>query len=281
MIVSTRNWDTVSFALLGTVLVAIFFLYLPFLQTLFMDWETNENYSHGYYVPIITAYMIFSLRKNLARIPLRPNVSGLFLLLFGLMVLIVAKIGSELFLQRCSIIIVLLGATLFVCGVEYLKKIALPILYLVFMIPLPAIIWNQIAFPMQLLGSYLTEQVVHLIGIPVYREGNVLHLAETTLEVVAACSGLRSLVIMFAISSLFVWMSELSSSRKWILFFAAVPVAIIANIIRLTVTAILVLHYGSDVAHGLQHDFSGVVTFTLGLVLLLLVNKIISRKSVV
>lgn len=275
----TRHWDSISLILVGTVFLAIILLYFPFLQTLLTDWERNDDYSHGYFVPVIIGYMIFSLRKDLRQIPLRPNIGGLILILCGLMMLLAAKIGAEFFLQRFSLILVLLGVVNFLCGSGYLNKLAVPILYLIFMIPMPAIIWNTISFPMQLFGSFLTEKVIYLIGIPVYREGNVLHLAETTLEVVAACSGLRSLVIMFALSSLLVWMSELTPGRKWILFFTAAPVAIIANIIRLTVTAILASEYGSEIAHGFLHDFSGLVTFVVGLLILLLVNKTISKAS--
>jgi exosortase len=278
MIVGTQRWNTTSFALLGTVLVAIFLLYFPFLKTLVVDWDTNDNYSHGYFIPVITLYMIYSLRKDLARMPLHPSIIGLFLILCGLSLLIVAKIGSEFFLQRFSIIVVLLGMVHFLCGFAYLNKLALPILYLVFMIPLPAIIWNKIAFPMQLFGSYLTEQVIYLIGIPVFREGNVLHLAETTLEVVAACSGLRSLVTMFALSGALSFLSTLSPLKKWILFFAAAPIAIFANIVRLTATAILASIYGSDVAQGFLHDFSGIVIFVLGLSMLVGVNSLLARR---
>ena len=279
MIAATQRWNTMSFALMGTVLVAILLLYFPFLQTLVMDWETDDNYSHGYFIPVIILYMIYSLRKDLARMPLHPSITGLFLVLCGLMLLVVAKIGAEFFLQRFSLIVVLLGMVHFLCGPAYLKKLALPILYLVFMIPLPAIIWNKIAFPMQLFGSYLTEQVVYLIGIPVYREGNVLHLAETTLEVVAACSGLRSLVTMFALSGALAFLSALSPVRKWMLFFAAAPIAIFANIVRLTATAILASLYGSDIAQGFLHDFSGILIFVLGLAMLVGVNTLLSKRE--
>ncbi len=278
MIVSTRRWDTTSFALMGTLLLAIFVLYFPFLKSLFEDWGTNDNYSHGYFIPAITVYMIYSLRKELARTPIVPSVAGIFLILCGLMILIIAKIGSEFFLQRFSLIVVLLGLVYFLCGPAYLKKLAIPILYLIFMIPLPAIIWNKIAFPMQLFGSYLTEQVIYLTGIPVYREGNVLHLAETTLEVVAACSGLRSLVTMFALSGALAFLSTLSKFKKWVLFFAAAPIAIFANIVRLTATAILASLYGSEVAHGFLHDFSGILIFVLGMSMLIGVNNLLSRN---
>lgn len=258
---------------------AVLALYFPYMQSLVADWGTNDNYSHGYFIPFISLYMIYMIRDRLAAQQVRPLNSGLLLIIFGLAVLIVAKIGSEYFLQRSSLIIVLLGIVLFLLGGGYFRLLSVPILYLIFMVPLPAIIWNKIAFPLQLFGSYLTEHVISLLGIPIFREGNILHLAETTLEVVQACSGLRSLVTMFALSSLLVWMSSMSTRRKWMLFLAAAPAAIIANIIRLTTTALLASFYGGDVADGFLHDFSGVFTFIIGLLLLLSANKFLDRKT--
>lgn len=256
---------------------ALLALYYPFMQSLVADWDSNDDYSHGYFIPFISAYMVFCVRNKLADESILPDNRGIFIIAAGLVILIAAKIGTEYFLQRTSFIIVLFGMVLFLFGVNYLKHLNLPILYLIFMVPLPAIIWNKVAFPMQLFGSYLTEQFVRFLNIPVYREGNILHLTETTLEVVAACSGLRSLVTMLALSTLLVWLSSLSPGRKWLLFFAAAPAAIIANIVRLTTTAILASHFGSVVAEGFLHDFSGFFTFIIGLSLLLLANKALSR----
>lgn len=279
MIIGVKRWDFFSVLMTVAVIASLFFLYLPFLTTLVHAWETNDDYSHGYFIPLVTGYMIFSCRHQLKSVAVRGSILGLPLLLFGLALLVAAKIGSELFTQRFSLIVVLLGVVLFLFGSGYFRRLSLPILYLVFMIPLPAIVWNKIAFPMQLFGSYLTEQVIYLLGIPVFREGNVLHLAQTTLEVVAACSGLRSLVTMFALSGALVFFSDLSFLRKWLLFFSAAPIAIFANIVRLTGTAILASHYGPEVAHGFLHDFSGILIFGLGLFLLVTVNRLLSRRS--
>ncbi len=267
--------------LAGFVLVALLWLYLPYLKTLVADWGTNDDYSHGYFIPFLTLYFIYSLRDEFREIAVRPNNLGLLVIVAGLGQLVVAKIGSEFFLQRTSLIIVLLGLVLFLLGWDYLRKLFFPLGYLIFMVPLPAIIWNKIAFPMQLFSSYLTEQVISLIGIPVFREGNVMHLAETTLEVVAACSGLRSLVTMFALSGALVLVSTLPTQKKWILFLSAAPIAIFANITRLTATALLASKYGSEVAQGFLHEFSGVVVFLLGLGLLIGMNKLLSGKALI
>lgn len=260
---------------LGIMLAATFFLYFPTLQNLVHDWDTNDNYSHGYFIPVLSLYLIYSIKDALQKLSVKTNIMGLFLLLLGLVQLIIATVGSEYFLQRTSLILVLAGIILFCLGFSYFKKLFLPIAYLIFMIPLPTIIWNKIAFPMQLFGSYLTEKVVTLMGIPLFREGNVLHLANTTLEVVDACSGLRSLTTLFALSAVLAILSNHTTFKKWALFLVAAPIAIFANIIRLSITALVASKYGSDIAHGFLHDFSGIVIFTIGIILLLGVNNLL------
>jgi exosortase len=277
MIGENEKFGRNEWILTGVILTALLGLYLPFLKKLVADWGTNDDYSHGYFIPFLSAYFIYSLRDELRKITVKPSNIGLFVLLAGLGQLIIAKIGSEYFLQRTSLIIVLLGLVLFFLGRQYFKKLFLPLGYLIFMVPLPAIVWNKIAFPMQLFASYLTEKVVSLLGIPVYREGNVMHLAQTTLEVVAACSGLRSLVTMFALSGALVFVSALPTMKKWLLFLSAAPIAIFANITRLTMTALLATKYGSDAAQGFLHEFSGILVFLLGLGLLISVNGLLGK----
>lgn len=269
-------WDKRLFVALATVFTAVLVLYYPYLSGLIEDWGANDDYSHGYFIPFIAMYMVYAIRRKIIVQPVKPQNLGLVIIVAGLAVLIVSKIGSEFFLQRTSFIIVLIGCVSFLLGSHCLKLLSVPICYLIFMIPLPAIIWNKIAFPLQLFGSYLTEQIVRFLGIPIFREGNVLHLVETTLEVVAACSGLRSLMTMFALATLLAFLSSLSYPRKIILFISAAPVAIAANIFRLTSTAILATKYGSEVAHGFMHDFSGMVVFAVGFSLLLGISTILN-----
>ncbi len=261
------------------ILFSLVALYYPVLNHLAKQWSTNDNYSHGFFIPLISGYMIYTMQKQLRNIPLRPTNWGALLLLVGLGQLYIARVGSELFLQRTSIIIVLLGVTLFLFGTGITKRILIPIGYLFFMIPLPAIIWNNIAFPMQLFSSAVTEVVIRTIGIPVFREGNVTHLAQTTLEVVDACSGLRSLTTMLALSAALAWFSVHSAWKKWVLFCAAAPIAILANIVRLVGTAGLASVYGEAVAQGFLHEFSGIFTFIFGLMLLTMTKLFFQGKT--
>lgn len=270
---------SVNLACLLLLLAALVGLYYPVLVVMAHDWSTNDNYSHGFFIPLISGYMVFAMKDELRKIDLRPANWGMLLLLAGVGQLYIGKVGSEFFLQRTSLILVLLGMAIFLLGMAMTRKLLLPIAYLLFMVPLPAIIWNKIAFPMQLFSSAVTEVVVRSIGIPIFREGNVLHLAQTTLEVVDACSGLRSLTTMFALSAALAWFSAFSAWKKWALFLAAAPIAIFANIVRLTGTAGLASVYGEKVAQGFLHEFSGLFTFVVGLMLLVLANKLLQGKE--
>ncbi len=261
------------------LLVALVALYFPVLTSMAQDWRSNDNYSHGFFIPLISAYMVYTMRPELERTKLQPANWGLLLFAAGLGQLYIARVGSEYFLQRTSIILVLLGAVLFLLGTAMARRLLLPLAYLLFMVPLPAIIWNKIAFPMQLFSSAITEIVIRAIGIPVFREGNVLHLAQTTLEVVDACSGLRSLTTMFALSVALAWFSGHPTGKKWAIFLSAAPIAIFANIVRLTLTAGLASIYGEKVAQGFLHDFSGLFTFLFGLFLLVLTSKFLQAKG--
>ncbi|MDA3918280.1 MAG: exosortase/archaeosortase family protein [Deltaproteobacteria bacterium] len=276
MKIKTNSFITVILVIL--MLLCLAALYYQIFIDLIQDWSTDDNYSHGFFIPFISIYMIYSIRSELGNLKIKPQNLGLLLLIAGLAQLVIGKIGSEFFVQRTSMILIFFGFSLFFLGSSFTKKNLIPILYLILMIPLPAIVWNKIAFPMQLFASDLTEKAIQLIGIAVFREGNILHLAQTSLEVVDACSGLRSLTTMFALSTVIAWFATCSAPKKWLLFIAAAPIAILCNIIRLTFTAILASMYGGDVAQGFLHEFSGFVTFALGMAMLVGISSILTRK---
>ena len=275
-IIKTEDAIYTRMAFLLVVLSAFVGLYFHVILEMATVWRTNDNYSHGFFIPIISIYMIYGIRHMIRRVPVTPSNMGLLLIVLGLGQLYVASVGSEFFLQRTSMIIVLFGVSMFLLGFKVTQLMFLPIAFLFFMVPLPAIVWNKIAFPLQLFSSACTESVVRMFGIPIFREGNVLHLAQTTLEVIDACSGLRSLNTMFALSTGLAWFSTFAIWKKWILFLSAAPIAIFANIIRLTLTAFLASKYGEQAAQGFLHEFSGLFTFAFGLILLILLSRLLS-----
>ncbi len=271
------EFNAAGFAL-GVIFASVLVLYFPVLLDLAADWGSNDNYSHGYFIPFISLYMVWHERDRFKRIPARPADWGLVVVLLGLLQLVLGYMGSEFFLQRTSLITVIAGIIIFCLGTQYFRFLLVPVLYLLFMIPLPAIIWNKIAFPMQLFSSYLAEHVVSLCGLSILRQGNILSLPSTTLEVVDACSGLRSLMTMFALSSFLTWQAKFVPWKKMVLFLSAAPIAVISNTIRLCVTAVLASFYGGDVAQGFLHEFSGLVTFGLGIIMLIAVNHLLRPR---
>jgi len=250
---------------IAILLMAFITLFGQTLSNLIQDWLTNDNYSHGFLIPVIAAYMIWQKRGQLAQSEIRASKAGFFIVFFALCIFILGNIGAELFIMRTAIVITITGVCLFYLGSRTTMLIAVPLLYLMFMIPLPAIIWNKIAFPLQLFAANITSYAVKALGIPLLREGNIMHLPNTTLEVVDACSGLRSLASLLALSAAFAYISNLNAINQWILFFCAIPIAVVVNILRLTFTALLARYIGPQVAEGFLHDFSGILVFIVAL----------------
>lgn len=270
-------WKSPYLAQVVILSISFLVLYFETMVKMSKDWIADPNFSHGFFIPPIAGYMIWQKRDTLSRMELRPINWGLLIITLGMFLHIVGNLGSELFTKRFSMIVTVVGLCIYLLGVPITKRIFVPILYLLLMIPVPAILWNKIAFPMQLLASDLSFQVITLLGITVLREGNILHLAETTLEVVDACSGLRSLTALLALSGAFAYLVPLSTIKKWILFLAAIPIAIVVNVFRLTLTAVMAKVKGPETAQGFLHELSGLIVFVLAFSLLLGLYSFLSR----
>jgi len=256
-----------QFGFLAASFVAV---YAHTIARLVEDWSVDPNFSHGFFIPPIAAYMLWQRREELTGARRGSSLWGLIVLAAGMGMYLVGHVGAELFTMRFSMLVTFLGLTLYLFGREITGKALVPILYLVLMIPIPSILWNKIAFPMQLMASDLAAEAIRLVSIPVFREGNILHLSETTLQVVDACSGLRSLTSLLALSGALAYIVPLARWSKLVLFLLAFPIAIAVNIFRLTFTAAAAHWISPALAEGFLHEASGLLVFTAALALLYL-----------
>ena len=253
------------------VVIGFFFLYSHAVVTLISDWSNDPNFSHGFFIVPMALYMVWVKKEKLAVIKPAPSNLGLVIIFLGMIIHLVGHTGAELFLIRFSMIVTLAGILVFFLGWAFLRALIIPVLFLTLMIPIPAIIWNKLAFPLQLLAARFSAGLIHFIQIPVFREGNILQLANTSLEVVDACSGLRSLTSLIALTALFAYIAPLTSLKKWVLFLSAIPIAVAVNVFRLTFTAAMAFWISPDMAHGFLHDLSGMFIFVGALALVYLV----------
>jgi exosortase len=261
----------------GLLLLAVSFAYLYYhvIQQLIRDWSIDDNYSHGFLIVPLALFFVWERRAKLKAAAQVPSFWGAIVVVWSIALLLAGILGSELYLTRVSILGTIAGCTLFLLGWKHLKLLLFPIAFLLLMIPVPAIILNQIAFPLQLLASRFGEMALVLFRVPVLREGNVIHLANTSLEVAEACSGLRSLISLLTLAIVYGYFTD---SRLWVrmtLVFGIVPIAIVANGIRVAGTGIAAHFYGAQAAQGFFHSFSGWIIFIAAFVMIFVLHRII------
>jgi len=260
---SAPRW--VPLVLLAIVVGA---LYAGIFGRLFEDWLHDPDYSHGILVPLFSGFLVWRMRHRLARLPTQPSWWGLAGIVGALTVLVVGKLGAELFLTRSSFILLLGGIVLYFLGWRWLRALLFPLLFLFLMIPIPALLFDQISLPLQFFASHVASSLLTLAGVPVLRAGNIIRLPTMTLEVAQACSGIRSLISLIALAIIYGYFLESSLWRRVVLVAAAVPIAVLANAGRIMGTGMLVEYWSPEWATGFFHAFSGWLVFVVALFLL-------------
>lgn len=277
-----RFW---RFALLGG---AIAFVYANVLQKLFFVWLTDENYQHGLLIPFLIGFLLWLERARLAKVERRAQIaSGAALVLAAFFLLLVGTLGAELFAQRASLVVMLAGIAIYFCGWRSVKVVSVPLALLAFAIPIPTILWNQIAFPLQLSATDLAVWMIRFFAVPVAKFGNVIEIlpagaAQTAqFEVVEACSGIRSLMTLATLALVYAFFTrkrynyENVSIRRnadfWravFLIAAALPIAVLTNALRIVATILIAHSHGAETAHGFLHGLSGWLVYVAALALL-------------
>ena len=315
MSVSTRSlWRALAIS------AALIFAYASVLKKLVNDWWFDDNYSHGLLIPLAIGYILWSRRKVFQRETLKPSaVWGGAAVVIALLTLWAGVAGAELYIQRLSLVLILAGTIVYFWGFRFLQLTIVPFALLLLALPIPSIVFNKVAFPLQLLASRVAVWSMSLFGIPVLRQGNVIELLPLNalktkkLEVVEACSGIRSLMTLVTLALVFAYfthprsggpsdggdveapnrdkqqklrgkfrqiLKSLASYKFWrptIIILSAVPIAIFTNALRVSGTGILSHFYGTEIADGFFHSFSGWVIYVVAFLLLFAVGWLVDR----
>ena len=254
--------------------VAMLAAYWELVVGLVRQWGNDDNYSHGFLIVPLSAYFAWQRRDALAAAAVRPSPWGLVLIVTSIAMVGVATMAAEIFVARVSLVVLIAGCIAFLYGLQHLYILRLPVLFLLLMIPLPAIVFNQIAFPLQLFASQVGEVTIRAAGVPVLRDGNVLELEALRLEVAEACSGIRSLVSLLTLALVLGQVGGESRRRTWLLVLATIPIAVAANAGRVAGTGLAAHVWGKAVAEGFLHTASAALVFAVAVAALLAVKSL-------
>jgi exosortase len=263
---------------IGAVAVLIAALYFSVMVDLASEWSTDDSASYGMLIPPTALYIAYLRRQVTLGIPAQRDVRGLWLLAAACLVFLTGGLAGEFFLTRISFVLLLAGLTWTFWGVARLKNLAFPLVLLGTMVPLPTLIYNAAAAPLQLLASTIATDLAQALGVSIYRDGNIIYLANASLGVEEACSGLHSLSALIVASLLLGFLERLAIPGRILLFVLSVPLAIVVNVVRVTGTALLA-DYRLEFAMGFYHSFSGWLVFVVGFGVLWMVAKLLFRLT--
>lgn len=269
---------------------ALIFVYATVLPKLMLIWWTDENYQHGLLIPSVIGYLLWLENKRFKKLEKRPALlAGFSIVIFALFLLFVGILGAELFTQRASLVAILFGIAVYFFGWQVVKLLLVPLALLALSIPIPAILWNQVAFPLQLLATDLAVWTIRFFGVPVAKFGNIIEILPkgamqtAQFEVVEACSGIRSLMTLVTLALIYAFFTRRNENyersaiwrnldfwRAVLLITAALPIAVLTNGARVAATVLIARSYGKETAESFLHGFSGWLVYLAALLLLFL-----------
>lgn len=257
----------------GCLFLLAAWLYAPLAFRLASQWWQDPNYTHGFFVPVFALFMVWEKRKKLAALQIRPAWSGLAILLFALLALVVDSINPGFFLYRLSFLFFVAGTVVFLAGWKHLAAVSFPLAFLVLMIPSSTLL-EYIAFPLQIIASKTATFLLMVAGVPVVREGNIILLSSARLEVAEACSGIRSLFSLITLTIIYGYLAETKIGLRVLLALVAIPVSVLANALRIAVTGLVVEYWGIAGAEGTLHLLAGWLIFAGSLGLIFLIHRL-------
>jgi len=265
-----------SSSLAALALSAFIFAYFPVWRDLIGAWSRSPESSHGFFIIPIFAFLVWKKSSTLTRLEPEGSTLGLLIVILSLLLYLFAHYAEIITLRSLSIVPLIAGVVIYLYGFPIFKELIFPITLLLFMIPIPSQIYSYLTIPLQLFVSKVSVWVAASLGVSVLREGNVIHLPEHTLQVVRACSGMRSMVSLLALSAVFGYLTLKSNLLRFGLFLVGVPVAIVVNAFRVLLI-LLAFHYlHADLTRGISHQALGILVFIVALLILLIIRRVIS-----
>ena len=275
-----KNFDIAAFCQHNAKFLVISGLFLlTYVPTFIWMWDRwfarDSYYSHGILIPFVTGFLIWQDRAELAAIKSKPSPWGLVLIIAGLFVHIISSLFRVYFSSGFSILIVLFGIVLYFFGVKVTRKILFPLAFLAFMMPLPLVIITNISIKMKFLAAQIAETILNSMGLMAVRDGSVIKMRHAYVIVDDICSGLRSLISLTALGSIFAYWMKGPMLKRILLFLSTIPIAIITNVARIIFLASISEIWGAEVASGFLHDLSGFMVFALAFALLFAVGRLL------
>lgn len=264
---------------LGVAVAAVLSLYAPVLTGMAAEWSAFPSLSHGFAVPLISAYLLWSRRRLLAEAPVESALMGLPLLVFAIAMLVIGSLGGEPFVARLSLPLALLGTVLFLAGTGVTAHAWVGIAYLAFMIPLPYLTLKALTYQSRLFDAGVTAAALGWLGVPVLRDGVMLQLPNMTLEVADDCSSVPAIAALLALGAAY---SELQARPTWlraVLTLSAAPLGLLSNIIRLILTSLGAYYLGPIALNNVIHKFNGTTVFLATVALLVVLDALLGRLS--
>jgi len=264
------------YAQIGWFLALLIVVFFPVLSTMVKEWATLEEMGHAFFVPIVAGYIVWNDRERILKQPVRPCYPAAILIVWGFFQMVLGFLGADFFVARTAFLIAGIGVIWTLAGTKVLRSLAFPLFILLFMLRIPLFLYQQMTFPLQIFASKVATSALSLLGIPVMREGNILELPSQRLQVIEACSGIRSLLSLSFLSLVYAYFFDRRTWMRPVLFISTIPIAIIANSFRVTLTGVL-SEYKKEWADGFFHSFEGWVIFMVALACLAAVHRLICR----
>ncbi len=252
-------------------------VWLPTLLGLGHTWYASDDFSHGFLILPLVGYVIWQLKDDLAKLSVQGTWIGLPVVVVSLMAFLFGKVSSMTTLTSLSLIIFIWGGVLYLYGCSIFRKLLFPLFFLLFMIPVPSQVYAALTMPLQLIVTRITVAAAALTGIPVYREGNVIHLPDMTFQVIQACSGLRSIMTMLTLGAIIAYFFLKSPISRTVLFISAIPVSIAINIFRVFSMVVGYHFFKLNLMEGTPHTMLGLAVFILALAIFMLIQKGLAR----